>query len=66
MAENIEHDNVGVKAASGKLIMCLDSDDMLTDECVERAKKVWNNNRLKKCKWDFSVAGRPFVSRGYL
>ena len=49
--------NVGVKAASGKLIMCLDSDDMLTDECVERAKKVWKNHRLKNVNGILALRG---------
>ena len=37
--------------------MCLDSDDMLTDECVERAKKVWNNNRLKNVNGILALRG---------
>lgn len=37
--------NVGVEHASGVLTVCLDSDDMLAPNAVERATDVWNKRK---------------------
>lgn len=37
--------NVGVQECETELFMCLDSDDYLTDYCVESIYKNWNNHR---------------------
>lgn len=41
--------NTGVTHACGDLCVCLDSDDMLSPDAVERACQIWNNRSQKDC-----------------
>lgn len=40
--------NTAVKHSSGDLCVCLDSDDMLSDNAIEIAQKIWSENRMDK------------------
>lgn len=41
--------NVAVGEAEGKLIICVDSDDFLTEDAVYSVKKFWQENRTENC-----------------
>ena len=40
--------NLGVSLAKGKAIFCLDSDDQLTIDCIEKLKNIWC--KVEKCE----------------
>ncbi len=44
--KHIAH-NRGAELANGELFLCLDSDDMLTEDAVETIKNVWEENKDK-------------------
>ncbi len=44
--KHIAH-NTGAELAKGELFLCLDSDDMLTEDAVETIKSVWEGNKNK-------------------
>lgn len=39
--------NAGVQAAQGDLVVCVDSDDQLTENAIERAREIWTKRQKK-------------------
>lgn len=39
--------NVAVRASEGEMIICVDSDDLLTEDAVYSAKQYWEENKTK-------------------
>ncbi len=54
--------NAGVQIARGELVVCLDSDDQLTENAIERACKIWQQ-RCKKDSIGILALRGDFVER---
>lgn len=39
--------NTGIRVAKGELVVCLDSDDQLTENAIERVKEIWREKKKK-------------------
>jgi len=53
--------NVAIEHLNTKLCMCCDSDDWLPDDCIEKIKRVWNQESNNKCA---GIVGLDYDSFG--
>ncbi len=58
--------NTAFRNISTELCMCLDSDDMLTDDCIEVVLRFWNEHREQQEKVAGIIALDGYISGGII